>query len=82
MLLEVAKSINTITTTEVPQIGIGSIIHITAAKTKIAITLCSTTVKPSTPNALVGSSHTNNVKIIDAANPMIFFVSIKLSYKN
>ena len=78
ILLDVVSNISTITTTEVPQIGIGSRIHIIAAMTKIAIILCSTTVNPGTPKAVVGSSHTNNVTKIVAANPIIFLRSITI----
>ena len=55
------SSMITITSTEVVQVGITSNIHIRAAKTNIAIVLCSVIVRPSIPKNVVGTSHRNKV---------------------
>ena len=55
-LLEMVRSMITIETTEVVQVGITSMIHMSAVNTKIAIVLCITGVRPSMPKNSVGTA--------------------------
>ena len=55
------RSIITIISTDVVHVGMISNIHINAAKTKMAMVLCSVTVSPSIPKNEVGTSHKNRV---------------------
>ena len=62
-LLDTVRSITTITSREVVQLGMISNIHIRAANTKIAIIRCWMTVRPAIPKALTGRAHSRIVMI-------------------
>ena len=63
-LFEIVRSIRTIITTDVVQAGIISNIHISAAKAKMAIILCCTTLSPSTPKKSMGTNQRKSVTAI------------------
>ncbi len=62
-LLETVRSITTITSREVVQLGMISNIHIRAANTKMAIMRCWTTVRSAIPKVLTGRAHRRIVMI-------------------
>ena len=55
------SSMTTIIRTDVVQVGMTSNIHISAAKTNMAIVLCSVTVSPSIPKNVDGTNHRKSV---------------------
>ena len=54
--VDIVHSMTTIISTDVHHDGMASVSHITAANTKIEITLCCTGLRPSMPKDSVGSS--------------------------
>ena len=64
LLSDMVRSMITIDSTEVVQVGMISNIHIRAVKTKMAMVLCSTTVRPSIPKKSVGTSQRKKVTAI------------------
>lgn len=65
LLSDVAKSNNTTTNVEVVHAGIALNTHINVANAKIAITRCSTKVRPSMPKDVVGIAQ-RTIIVIDA----------------
>ena len=61
--MDTVRSITTITSREVVQLGMISNIHIKAAKTKMAIMRCCTTVRSAIPKVLTGSAQRRIVMI-------------------
>ena len=60
---------------EVAQAGMASVIHSSTAMTKIAITRCWTTFRPSMPKHVVGSHHITKVMSMVITNNRAFFLS-------
>ena len=60
-LSETVSNASTTTSREVVQFGMISVIHISAAKTKSAMTRCCTTVRPSIPKKPVGTASRKTV---------------------
>ena len=68
LLSETVSNSNTTISTEVVHAGTASKTHISVAKIKIEISLCSITVNPSIPNVSIGRSHRIREMVIATVN--------------
>ncbi len=66
--------------TEVVHEGMASVIHIKAAKTKIAMVRCCSTVSPSIPKAEVGINKMTKNANMDMISPISLLVFIAIRY--
>ena len=70
LLSETVSNSNTTINTEVVHAGIASNTHISVAKIKMEISLCSMTVNPSIPNVPIGRNHKIRERVIATVNFM------------